>query len=72
MRLNIFKKKQFTGNYQKWEDAKKASDGYDNSKILERAIKARKLVLDGNALYERDLRVFHEKPYMSESLAFLL
>ncbi len=66
------REKQFTGNYKTWAEAKKASEGYDNDKILARAIKTRRLVLDGIALYERDLRVFHEKPYVPESLAFLL
>ena len=65
-------KKQFTGNYKTWQEALKNSEGYDNNKILERAIKTRRLVLDGVAKYERDLRVFHDKPYVSESLAFLL
>ncbi len=72
MKLNIFKKRQFTGNYKTWEEAKKASEGYGNDKIFARAVKTRRLVLDGIAKYERDLRVFHEKPYVPESLAFLL
>jgi len=72
MKFNLFFKKQFTGDYKTWEAAKLASEGYNDNKIIERAIKTRRLVLEGKAVYERDLRVFHDKPYVAESLAFLL
>lgn len=72
MRFNIFKKKQFTGNYKTWEDALKASGTYADDKILKRAIHCRDWVLSGGAVYEQDLRMYHDKPYKSESLAALL
>lgn len=72
MKLNIFKKKQFTGNYKTWEDAVNNSEGYDSEQILKRAIHCRDWVLSGGAVYEQDLRMYHDKPWKPESLAALL
>ncbi|GEM_PF-6209426 len=72
MKLNIFKKKQFTGNYETWQDALKAGGTYSDDKILKRAIHCRDWVLSGGAVYEQDLRMYHSKPFKPESLATLL
>ncbi len=72
MKFNIFSKKQFTGNYKSWDKARKHSIGYDDNKILKRAIHCRNWVLSGGAVYEQDLRMYHDKPFKPESLASLL
>ncbi len=58
--------------YQNWEDAVRASIGYDEDNIIEKIRHSAKLVFDGEAIYERDSVIFDEIQYSWPLLASLL
>jgi putative methyltransferase (TIGR04325 family) len=62
----------YTGRYSKWEEAKLNSNGYDSEIILSRVINARKKILAGKAIYERDSVLFDEITYAFETISALL
>ncbi len=55
-----------------WEAAVARSRGYDDETILERVARATEQVVRGDALFERDSVVFHEREYPFALLAVLL
>lgn len=57
--------------YPSWEEAKKASTGYDAQNILEECKNALLKVRDGEAVYERDSVIFDEIQYSWGLLAGL-
>jgi putative methyltransferase (TIGR04325 family) len=61
-----------SGNYRSWEEAVRASTGYDSEIILERTKEALLRVKNGQAVYERDSVVFDEIQYAWPLLAGLL
>lgn len=60
------------GDYSTWEDAQKASTGYDSSIILEKVRSALLKVKAGNAVYERDSVLFDDVQYSWPLLAGLM
>lgn len=60
------------GNYASWEEAVKASDGYDAPLILEKVRQAVLKVKNGEAAYERDSVVFNDMEYHWPLLAILM
>lgn len=62
----------YFGNYSSWEEAGKASTGYDTDLILERVRDALLKVRSGEAVYERDSVLFDEIQYSWPLLAGLL
>lgn len=62
----------FSGEYFNWDDALKHCVGYNSSNILEKVISSTKLVVSGNAAYERDSVVFNHIEYSWPLLAGLL
>lgn len=62
----------FFGNYRSWEDAKKASGGYDSDIILNKVKEALLKVKRGEAVYERDSVLFDKIQYSWPLLAGLL
>lgn len=59
-------------SYSSWEQAERASEGYDADNVIEKVRKSAKLVFDGKAVYERDSVVFDEIEYSYPLLAALL
>jgi putative methyltransferase (TIGR04325 family) len=53
----------FTGDYVSWDEASKASVGYDSELILKRVLDATLKVKNGLAAYERDSVTFEEMEY---------
>ncbi len=43
-----------TGSFASWDEARRASDGYDDPRILERVEQSARRVRDGDAAFERD------------------
>jgi len=75
--LTILKKilaNQFIGfvSFATWEEAKKASEGYDADSVIEKVRNSAKLVFEGKAVYERDSVIFNEINYSYPLLASLL
>ncbi len=62
----------FFGNYLSWDDAMKASKGYDSEAILDQVKGALLKVRNGEAAYERDSVLFDEIEYSWPLLASLL
>lgn len=62
----------FQGNYANWEEAKKASTGYDSDVILNKVKDALLKVKNGEAAYERDSVLFDEIQHSWPLLAGLL
>lgn len=62
----------FQGNYANWEEAKKASTGYDSDVILNKVKDALLKVKSGEAAYERDSVLFDKIQYSWPLLAGLL
>ncbi len=62
----------FNGEYFNWDDAIQNCVGYDSSNILERVISSTKLVVNGEAAYERDSVVFEQIDYSWPLLSGLL
>lgn len=51
----------FRGEFETWEEAEKLTQGYDANHILEKVLANTLEVRDGNAEYERDSVLFHER-----------
>jgi putative methyltransferase (TIGR04325 family) len=62
----------FSGNYQTWDEARRASDGYDSEVILDKVKEALLKVKKGEAVYERDSVLFNDVEYSWPLLAGLL
>jgi putative methyltransferase (TIGR04325 family) len=62
----------FSGNYMTWDDACRASTGYDTDVILEKVKNALLKVKNGEAVYERDSVLFDKVEYSWPLLAGLL
>lgn len=69
---NRSSKVRFVGNYPTWEEACKASSGYDSDLILNKVKDALLKVKKGEAVYERDSVLFDEIQYSWPLLAALL
>ncbi len=73
--FNLLSSKTFhdwSGEYTTWEDALKASTGYDNKLILEKVKEALLKVKNGEAVYERDSVLFGTIQYSWPLLAALM
>lgn len=68
----IFGYYRFKGNFSTWEEAKKASVGYNSDMILQKVKDASLKVRDGEAVYERDSVLFGNIQYSWPLLAGLL
>lgn len=53
----------FVGNFASWEDAERASRGYDDRVILDRTVAAARKVKAGEAAFERDSVTFAEPEF---------
>lgn len=62
----------FSGNYSSWEEAKRASTGYDSDSILKKVKDALLKVKNGEAVYERDSVLFDKIEYSWPLLSGLL
>lgn len=62
----------YFGNYRNWDEAKRASTGYDADLILQRVRSALLKVKSGEAVYERDSVLFDEIQYAWPLLAGLI
>lgn len=62
----------YYGNYPNWEEARRASSGYDAEHILEKVKNALLKVKRGEAVYERDSVLFNRIEYSWPVLAGLL
>ncbi len=62
----------FLGNYASWQEAKKASGGYDSDVIMNKVKDALLKVKNGEAIYERDSVLFDKVQYSWPLLAGLL
>ncbi len=71
---HIFPSSRFglSGNYATWNDALKASTGYDSDHILEKTKQALLKVKNGEAVYERDSVLFDDIQYSWPLLAGLM
>ena len=69
---NLSRKTGFFGNYSTWEDARRASKGYDSEIILYKVKDALLKVKKGEAVYERDSVLFDKVQYSWPLLAALL
>jgi putative methyltransferase (TIGR04325 family) len=63
---------EFTGDYASWAEAKRDSDGYESSVILERTTSALLKVKRGEAVYERDSVVMDQPEYPFPVISALL
>lgn len=63
---------RFTGRYRNWEEAQKASSGYDSDLILTKVRDALLKVKNGQAAFERDSVLFDRIEYSWPLLAGLL
>ena len=61
-----------SGDYHSWDEAVRASTGYDSEIILEKTKEALLKVKNGQAVYERDSVVFDETQYAWSLCAGLL
>jgi len=66
------RKSGYSGNYASWDDARRASGGYDADVILNKVKDALLKVKRGEAVYERDSVLFDEVHYSWPLLAGLL
>ncbi len=62
----------YSGNYKTWDDARRASGGYDSDGILDKVKDALLKVKNGQAVYERDSVLFNKIQYSWPLLAGLL
>lgn len=60
------------GNYRTWEEAKKASSGYESDEILQKVRTSLVKVKNGEAVYERDSVLFNEIEYSWPLLSGLM
>jgi putative methyltransferase (TIGR04325 family) len=65
-------KTRFSGNFRSWEDASKASNGYDSKVILNKVRDSLMKVKNNEAAYERDSVLFDKVQYSWPLLAGLL
>lgn len=65
------KKSSWQGNYLNWQNAEKASSGYDDDKIVDKVLESTLKVKNGEAVFERDSVVFDKIEY-SEPLLLAL
>jgi len=63
---------RFAGRPTDWAEALRMSSGYANERILQSVIAATRAVVAGEAAYERDSVLFHERAYVFPVLAGLL
>jgi putative methyltransferase (TIGR04325 family) len=63
---------RFSRGYRTWEEAEAASAGYSQPEILQKVASATRLVLRGDAAYERDGYVFAHADYSYPLVAMLL
>lgn len=63
---------RFEGDYASWEDAKKASTGYDSVAVLKSVHDAVLKVKHGEAIFERDSVCFYHEEFRWPALACLL
>jgi putative methyltransferase (TIGR04325 family) len=69
---NLSRKAGFFGNYRTWDEARRASGGYDSDVILNKVKDALLKVKTGEAVYERDSVLFEKIEYSWPLLAGLL
>lgn len=69
---NLSGKTVFFGNYRTWDEARRASGGYDSDAILHKVKDALLKVKKGEAVYERDSVLFDEIQHSWPLLAGLL
>lgn len=62
----------WSGNYATWEEAKKASSGYETDEILQKVKTSLLKVKNGEAVYERDSVLFNEIHYSWPLLSGLM
>lgn len=63
----------FVGDYENWNDAyNDCGGGYEEEIIIDRVINATQKVLDGEAVWERDGYLFHERKYVYRICAAIL
>ena len=53
----------YSGPYSNWIQAQQKSSGYNNEYILNQAVVAQNEVLAGNAIYERDTKLFYKEQH---------
>lgn len=63
---------RFGGNFKNWAQAQSMSSGYAEGSILERIANSTRLVISGNAAYERDGVLFTTSDYSYPLVAMLL
>jgi len=63
---------KWSGDYNSWEKAQRASTGYDSEIILNRVRDSLLKVKNGKAMYERDSVLFEKIEYSWPLLAFLM
>lgn len=61
--LSYIKQYGWFGNFRNWEDAKKATAGYYDTSIAEKARQSTRKVVEGKAAFERDTVLFQEHEY---------
>jgi putative methyltransferase (TIGR04325 family) len=71
-RLINYSSTMWKGDYKTWADAQKQCKGYDGAPILEQCKQALLKVKNGEAKYERDSILFHEKDYSWALLSVIL
>jgi putative methyltransferase (TIGR04325 family) len=69
---NVLHQAFFSGNYKTWQEAQRASTGYDSDLILNKVKQALLQVKNGQAVYERDSVLFDKMHYSWPLLAGLL
>lgn len=62
----------YTGRFASWDEAGRASEGYDTTLILDKVKSSLEKVRDGQAVYERDSVLFDRVQYSFPLLAGLL
>lgn len=72
--IKIFKKNRYGwhGSYESWDEARRISDGYAKSDILEKVKNSLLLVKEGKAVYERDSVLFDSIEYSWPLLSGLM
>ena len=72
MRFLLGYSNKFIGPMASWEEAKRISNGYENTAILDKVLSASKKVKSGDAVFERDSVLFDEIQYSWPVLTALL
>lgn len=62
---------KYIGNYSNWEEAEKQCSGYGDINILDKVEESTKMVLKGEAAFERDSVPFFEKEFSFHLLAWI-